>query len=388
MTTTNPTKKAPTPNVPQLRFPEFEGEWEKTKLYKIADFENGVAHEQLIDENGKFIVINSKFISSSGEVKKYALEQIKPLYKNDIVMVMSDVPRGKALAKCFLVDKDDLYTLNQRICLLRAKAIDSNFLYRVLNRNKYYLSFDSGVGQTNLRKDEVINCPVIKPSLIKEQEKIAGFLTAVDGRIDQLRRKKELLTQYKKGLMQQLFSQQLRFTDDNNQPYPNWEEKKLGDIAEIYQPETISQADFSKKGYPVYGANGLVGFYTKYNHETWQTLVTCRGSTCGTVTKTTGKAWITGNAMVLNVDDNNNIEKTFFYYAVSTVNYSSVISGSGQPQITRKPISNLKLFVPHLEEQKKIAMCLSAMDDHITHVSQQLTHTQIFKQGLLQQLFV
>ena len=95
-----------------------------------------------------------------------------------------------------------------------------------------------------------------------------------------------------------------------------WGEKKLGEITEdVYQPQTISKDFFSKKGYPVYGANGIIGYYDKYNHETDQILVTCRGSSCGTINLSKGKCWITGNAMVVNLDKvEEQYDKYFFYY--------------------------------------------------------------------------
>jgi len=89
--------------------------WEVKRLGEIAHFENGKAHEQFIDEQGDFIVVNSKFISTEGRVRKHSNKNIFPLKKGDIAIVMSDIPKGKALAKCFLIDKENKYTLNQRI---------------------------------------------------------------------------------------------------------------------------------------------------------------------------------------------------------------------------------------------------------------------------------
>ena len=85
-------------------------------LSDIAVFENGKGHENIIDENGKYILINSKFISTEGNVTKKCSEQLTPLFKNDITMVMSDLPNGKALAKCYYIDENNKYSLNQRIC--------------------------------------------------------------------------------------------------------------------------------------------------------------------------------------------------------------------------------------------------------------------------------
>src|SRR5690606_3119865 len=98
---------------------EIPESWEIVKLKAVTVFSNGKGHEKFIDENGDFIVVNSKFISTEGNVKKFSNENLSPLLKNDITMVMSDIPNGKAIAKRFLIDEDEKYTLNQRICSLR-----------------------------------------------------------------------------------------------------------------------------------------------------------------------------------------------------------------------------------------------------------------------------
>lgn len=182
---------------------KFE-EWKEKKLGDVSKFWNGKAHEQDVSENGKYVIVNSKFISSDGVVKKFTNKQISPLYKDDIAMVMSDIPKGKAISKCFLIDEEYKYTLNQRIGGIKSSKIVSGFLIRVINRNKYFLKFDNGVSQTNLRKEEILRCPVRFPEL-KEQKKIADFLGKIDEVID-LKQKEIIRTEeWKKGLMQGLF---------------------------------------------------------------------------------------------------------------------------------------------------------------------------------------
>ena len=192
-------------NVPNLRFPEFSGEWELVALKEVADFANGKAHEDSVSEDGKYILINSKFISTEGKVKKYTDKQLSPLYKNQIVMVMSDLPNGKALAKCYYINEDDKYTLNQRICSLTPTCCDSRFLLYQINRNKYYLRFDDGVYQTNLKKGEVLNCPVYLPSS-NEQQKISALLSLLDQRIATQKKVIEDLKKLKDAISKSLFS--------------------------------------------------------------------------------------------------------------------------------------------------------------------------------------
>lgn len=149
----------------------------------MVAFSNGKAHENCVDENGCYILVNSKFISTEGSVIKKATLQLSPLFKSQFVMVMSDLPNGKALAKCFYIEEDNIYTLNQRICSFTAQNGNINrFLMYQINRNKYYLRYDDGINQTNLKKGEVLACPVFIPS-IQEQTKIATFIHLLDKRI-------------------------------------------------------------------------------------------------------------------------------------------------------------------------------------------------------------
>lgn len=170
-------------DVPALRFPEFSNEWSKDTLQNVVAFSNGKAHENCVDENGCYILVNSKFVSTEGSVIKKATLQLSPLFKSQFVMVMSDLPNGKALAKCFYIEEDNIYTLNQRICSFTAQNGNvSRFLMYQINRNKYYLRYDDGINQTNLKKGEVLACPVFIPS-IQEQTKIATFIHLLDKRI-------------------------------------------------------------------------------------------------------------------------------------------------------------------------------------------------------------
>ena len=193
--------------LPKYRFKEFENDrdWAEKILSEVANYENGKAHEQDISENGEFVVVNSKFISTDGEVAKYSNKAFCLAEKGDILMVLSDVPNGRAIAKCFYVYEENKYTVNQRICKLTSFDCDSLFIFHLMNRNSYFLSFDDGVKQTNLRNVDVQNFPFLIPNNIKEQQKIASCLSSLDALITEQAEKIEQLKLYKKGLMQGLF---------------------------------------------------------------------------------------------------------------------------------------------------------------------------------------
>jgi type I restriction enzyme S subunit len=188
-------------------------DWQIKKLHEIAKFSNGKAHENYIVENGNYFVVNSKFISTEGKVVKRSNECLSPLNTGDIAIVMSDIPQGAALAKCYFITVDNKYTLNQRIGCINPYNADNQFVYLILNRNKFYLKFDDGVSQTNLRKDEVIECPIPLPSL-KEQRKITSTLNLIQNEINLLQNNLELLITQKKGLMQKLLTGEVRVKID------------------------------------------------------------------------------------------------------------------------------------------------------------------------------
>ncbi|MEI8025286.1 MAG: restriction endonuclease subunit S [Pseudomonadota bacterium] len=193
--------------IPRLRFPEFakDGDWSLYTLGEISSYENGKAHEQDITDDGKYIVANSKFISTDGEVRKFTNTPFLVANQNDILMVLSDVPNGRAIARCYYVERNDYITINQRICRIIAEEVESYFLFYVLNRNPYFLKYDDGVKQTNLSKGDVLNCPVFVPASKDEQRKIVGTLSSIDSLILAETEKAASLVAHKRGLLQQLF---------------------------------------------------------------------------------------------------------------------------------------------------------------------------------------
>ena len=153
--------------------------WEEKTINDVAFFRNGIAHEKDIEDSGDYVVINSKFVATGGTIRKYSNEQLSPLYINEIVMVMSDVPKGKTLAKCYIIECNNKYSLNQRICAFKSKGLDVKFLYYLLNRNPHLLKYDNGENQTNLRKKQILECPLTFPSQKNEQQRIVICLDSL-----------------------------------------------------------------------------------------------------------------------------------------------------------------------------------------------------------------
>ena len=187
-------------------FNSSKNNFEIKKLEEVAEFENGKAHENLITDDGKYIVVNSKFIAQDGEIFKTTNSGLKLLKTEDIAIVMSDIPQGKALGKCFFVDEDNKYTLNQRIGLIKAIKINPKYLYYYLNRNKYFLDFSNDTSQTNLRKQQILDCPILVPSTKEEQDRISNIFDSFNQKILLNNKIRTKLIELKKGLVSDLLS--------------------------------------------------------------------------------------------------------------------------------------------------------------------------------------
>ena len=237
----------------------------------------------------------------------------------------------------------------------------------------------TGISVLGISKSNLLNLKIKLPPL-DEQKKIAEILSTWDEAINLTINLIESKKQFKKALMQNLLTANIRFPEFQDK----WERVKLKEIAEVYQPQTISQRELTDSGFDVYGANGIIGKYGRYNHEFEQVVIGCRGN-CGAVNFTKPKSWITGNAMVINLDNSTKAIKTFIYYLLSNTNFQYLISGSGQPQITSN-IRYHKIKLPNLDEQQKIAEVLTACDDEINLLNLKLENLKKQKQGLMQKL--
>ncbi len=166
-----------------------------------------------------------------------------------------------------------------------------------------------------------------------------------------------------------------------------WPIELLGNICEPQQWTTISSSELVEKGYPVYGANGFIGYYTHFNHEFETVAVTCRGSTCGEVTLVPPRSYITGNSMCLDGIDDTSNSYHFVYQALKHRGFKDIISGSAQPQIVGNAIKKIEIALPKRTEQQKIADCLSSLDELIAAQARKVDALKTHKKGLMQQLF-
>ena len=379
-------------------------DWEVKPLSTVAGYTNGKAHEGSISDFGKYVVVNSKFISTAGEVRKYSDQRFSPALKGEILMVMSDVPNGRAIARCFFVDRDDLYTVNQRICALRPLHVDGRLLLYKLNRNPFYLAFDDGVKQTNLRKDDVLSCPLALPPTLAEQEAIAEALSDADALIEslgQLLVKKRLL---KQGAMQELLTGKKRLPGFSGE----WEVKRLGELADIRSGGTPSTTqpqfwDGDILWCTPTDITALKGF--KYLNSTSRTIsqqglkvssaeLIPANSIAMTSRATIGECAInqlpvTTNQGFKNFVPSGTVDVEFLYYLLLTQKqgFISRCGGSTFLEISKGQLATYGVRLPATKsEQTAIATILSDMDAEITALEARLTKARQIKQGMMQEL--
>lgn len=399
---TTATQKIPS-GYKQTEIGVIPADWDVKKLGDIVQFNNGKAHERFIDDKGDYIVVNSKFISTVGEVFKTSGENLSPLSAGDIAMVMSDIPNGKALAKCFFVRENGKYTLNQRICAFKSNGANSLYLFYKLNRNKYFLDFDGGVGQTNLKKSEVLNCSLALPADKKEQSAISTALSDTDILIKKLEELIEKKRNIKQGVMQELLTGKRRlpgFSDD-------WSILKLKDVA-TFRRGSFPQPYGLSKWYDDYSGAPFIQVFDvddniKVKEETKRmiskqaqemSVFVKTGSVILTIQGSIGRIAIThydaymDRTLLLFESFLVPINKYFFTYSVFVLFEIEKEKAPGGiiKTITKERLSDFLISLPSLPEQSAIAVILSDINIEIEKLELQLTKYQNIKQGMMQTL--
>ncbi|MEN9911630.1 MAG: hypothetical protein RI956_74 [Pseudomonadota bacterium] len=389
-------------NRPQLRFPEFEGDWEKKKLKEVSTYFNGGSFENDVKEEGKYELITLKSVDMSGNLahsKRYLDIKVPTLSKNTLIMILSEQSPG-LLGMTALIPTDNKYVLNQRVAEIRPNSnVESYFLSMAINRNQNYFSkHGAGTKVQNISKPNVENYSFLCPSL-PEQTKIATFLKAVDEKLQALKKKKSLLEQYKKGVMQKLFSQELRFKDESGEEFSDWEVKKLGgmliefsdrDNSNLYEPVSIGKYGIRKRS-EIY-SKVLSNDLSKNKVISKNNLVIGMGSTqidigiliddekyCVSPAYSTFK--ITGvNSYFLEqylLQINKEISKLFM-----------VISARQGKSVNKDGLLNFNILIPSSLEQTKISNFLGSIDKKIDVIQKKIIKTEGWKKGLLQKMFV
>ena len=409
-----------TDTVPKLRFPEFEGEWgrytvddvlrregdpvevKSDELYRqigVRSHGRGLFHKDAVtgaDLGGKrvFHVVPNSFVVNI----VFAWEQA--------VALITDAEKGFIASHRFpmYLEKDELSFL---------PYIREMFL-RKRGKQLLELASPGGAGRNKtLGQQEFLKLKVILPKR-EEQKKIAAFLGVVDAKIAALRARRAGLERYKRGLMQALFSQTLRFTKLDGTAFPDWEEKRLGELGATYGGLSGKSGDDFGEGKPfitykqVFGSSGIdvrecakvrLGAAERQNRvKAGDILFTTSSETpnevgfASVLVEDAGELYLNSFCFGLRPNSLTNLKPEFSKHLFRSAEYRRAVfplaQGSTRYNLAKSSFVKLRLVIPHPDEQAKIADALSAMDAKIAAVGDQVTQMEAFKKGLLQQMFV
>ena len=332
---------------------------------EVAKYRNGKAHENCIDESGKYIVVNSKFVSTNGTVIKHSNMQNEPLAQNEIAFVLSDVPNGRAIARTFLVEENDKYTLNQRIAgITSSENTYPYFLHILMNRHPYFLAFDDGVKQTNLSVSDVLNFETYYPEY-EEQKQIGEYFRNLDRLITLHQREFAFLCKEK--------SKKFRYIKNA------WEQRKLGEIGSVSMCRRIFKEQTSENGeIPFYKIGTFGGeadafisrelfeeYKAKYQYPKKGDILISASGSIGRTVVFTGKNEYFQDSNIVWLNHDKHLDNSFLKCFYSIVKWAG-IEGSTIKRLYNDNILNTAITLPSVEEQQKIGAYFENLDNLIT----------------------
>ena len=386
--------------LPKLRFKAFDGVWSLTSFQDLFTFKNGVnATKEQYGSGIKFInvldIINNPngitYDSIIGSVNITSKEIDKNLVQyGDVLFQRSSETREEVgQSNVYLSDKPVVFG-GFVIRGSAQKEYDPVFMNGLLKTDSLrdqITQLSGGSTRFNIGQDSLNKVSAYLPSK-EEQSQIASFLSVVDEKITQLTQKHELLSQYKQGMMQKLFNQSIRFKADDGSEFGEWEETELGKHCQIKTGKLDANAMKADGKYRFYTCAKEFYFIDEYAFDTEALLISGNGANVGYIHYYKGKFNAYQRTYVLDQwKQKINYIQYFLEQFLKERIYGEKKEGN-TPYIVLSTLSEMPLLLPCIAEQTKIANFLSAIDQKIEGVAQQIEHAKQWKKGLLQQMFV
>ena len=373
-------------NVPALRFPEFSGKWRYSSLWNECDILCGYPFDgqDILEDSGNVkllrgINITEGEIRHSKELDRYYSGDISRLEKyilkeGDLVLGMdgSKVGRNSAI---LTISEHGSY-LVQRVCRIRSQKHNVEYIFHNINNSKFHRYVDSvktASAIPHISQSDIQDYIIAFPPTTEEQIKITSLFSLLDQRIATQNKIIDKLQSLIKGIAQNV----VRSSKPNVQ---------LSECLEC-NSSTLQESDVYENGtYPVYGANGIVGYLDNYNTEDEAVYIIKDGSGVGTVSYVIGKCSATGTLNILQAKNGYSLQ--YLYYILKVFNFEPYKTGMAIPHIYFKDYGKAKIFCPLYTEQLKYAMLLSAIDNKLLAEQETLTNLSLQKQYLLHQMFI
>ncbi len=394
-------------NVPEFRFPGFSEEWGERVLQDITDVKSKKYNPEFETTSVKCIELEH-LASESGQILGYIDGQFSGSIKNRFSK--GDVLFGKLrpyLRKYLLAPFDGV--CSSEIWVLQSKDVANEFLYSLVQTNKFIDLANISSGSKMPRADwSVVSNGIFNIPSLPEQQKISSSLLALDERLQTLKKKKTLLEQYKKGVMQKIFSQEIRVKDETGNDYPDWEEKTLGEVAlkktiknkdndvntvltNSASSGIVYQRDFFDKD--IANQNNLLNYYIVEKDDFVYNPRISNLAPVGPIGRNHLETGVMSPLYSVFKFTQGNLE--FFEIFFSTTvwhEYMESIANYGaradRMNITTAGFYLMPIPFPSIPEQNKIANFLSAIDEKINLCTTQIEKTEQYKKGLLQKMFV
>jgi type I restriction enzyme S subunit len=403
-------------NVPKLRFPEFEEEWEENKLGNIAVFlkGKGISKSDISDDGeneciryGELYTTYNEVISSVISKTNVTLDISVLSEENDVIIPSSgetqlDIATASCVLKKGVILGGDLNIIKSQL--------NGVFLSYLLNNSKKkdIAKLAQGNSVVHLYNKQLGILKLNYPNS-EEQQKIAHFLTSIDHRIQTLEKKKTLLAQYKKGVLQKIFKQELRFKDDDGNEFLRWKKLQLSEIAERVKTKNkidnqnvltisaqlglVSQLEYFNKSV---SAKNLTGYYLLKRDDFAYNKSYSNGYPMGAIKRLNKYDFGVVSTLYICFRFNEKVSLDFMeqYFDAGLQNREiekvaqEGARNHGLLNIGVNDFFEIDLKIPSLLEQTKIANFLSAIDKQIALVNSKIEHTKAYKKGLLQQMFV
>ncbi|MEB7413013.1 restriction endonuclease subunit S [Mammaliicoccus sciuri] len=392
--------------VPELRFPEFNGEWEKKRLGEVVNYKNGGSFESLVKNHGVYKLITLKSVNTEGKLinsEKYIDDKCVETLRNDtLVMILSEQAPG-LVGMTAIIPNNNEYVLNQRVAaLVPNQFIDSQFLSKLINRNQKYFSVRSaGTKVKNISKGHVESFNFLSPDYT-EQQKIGEFFSKLDRQIELEEQKLKKLEEQKKGYMQKIFSQELRFKDEKGNYYPEWESRYLNELCLINPKvdqvpnsflyidlESVNNGKIEKiKEVNKINAPSRAQRLAKKYDVFYQTVRPYQKNNFINLSNRNDIVVSTGYAQLR--------PSVQFYYLYSLLLTNSFMNkvlvkctGTNYPAINSTDLSLIQILSSSVfEEQEKIGNFFSKLDELINKQNQKIDGLKKRKRGFLQKMFV
>lgn len=372
---------------PPLRFSTSE-DWTECQLKDICEINPSV---EKIPDTFQYIdlesVTNGRLLQTIPCCKSSAPSRAKRILSNEDVLFQTVRPYQKN-NYFFKSDSNTSVVASTGYAQLRCTSNSAYFLYTLIHTDSFVnqvLQKCTGGAYPAITASSLstvkINIPVVQ-----EQQKIASFFSTLDQKIELNERKIEALEKLKKGVMQKIFTQEIRFKDKNGNQFPNWFSKKLLYVAPLQRGFDLPNSNLVPGSFPVVYSNGINFSHNSYKCE-GEAVITGRSGTIGRVTYLPNCKYWPHNTTLWVTNFFNNIPK-FIYYLYQYIDLNRFSTGTGVPTLNRNIIHDFVVTIPIRDEQLKISQFLTTIDTKINTAKLCLERLQELKKGFMQQMFV